>query len=86
MNPLFEKRPNQFGIGGALPPTRDLHRFVKWPEVVRILRQRRILQQCLKVPPTLNQFTKALDKNIGILYFSCFLICKQCNFTNIQKF
>ncbi|KAJ6967434.1 hypothetical protein NC652_004860 [Populus alba x Populus x berolinensis] len=28
-NPLFEKRPKQFGIGGALPPKRDLSRFVK---------------------------------------------------------
>ncbi|KAJ7961363.1 putative 60S ribosomal protein L7a [Quillaja saponaria] len=33
VNPLFEKRPKQFGIGGALPPKRDLHRFVKWPKV-----------------------------------------------------
>nr|XP_051230691.1 uncharacterized protein LOC127348857 [Lolium perenne] len=37
-NPLFEKRPNQFGIVGALPPKKDLHRFVKWPKVVRIQR------------------------------------------------
>lgn len=65
VNPLFEKRPKQFGIGGALPPKRDLHRFVKWPHVVRIQRKRRILKQRLKVPPALNQFTKTLDKNLG---------------------
>lgn len=65
MNPLFEKRPKQFGIGGALPPKRDLHRFVKWPKVVRIQRKKRILRQRLKVPPALNQFTKTLDKNLG---------------------
>ena len=64
-NPLFEKRPKQFGIGGALPPKKDLHRFVKWPKVVRIQRQRRILKQRLKVPPALNQFTRTLDKNLG---------------------
>ncbi len=64
-NPLFEKRPKQFGIGGALPPKRDLHRFVKWPKYVRIQRQRRVLNQRLKVPPALNQFTKTLDKNLG---------------------
>ncbi|KAL6006457.1 hypothetical protein ACLOJK_037411 [Asimina triloba] len=63
-NPLFEKHPKQFGIGGALPPKRDLHRFVKWPRVVRIQRQKRILKQRLKVPPALNQFTKTLDKNL----------------------
>lgn len=65
VNPLFEKRPKQFGIGGALPPKRDLHRFVKWPKYVRIQRQRRVLNQRLKVPPALNQFTKTLDKNLG---------------------
>lgn len=70
MNPLFEKRPKQFGIGGALPPKKDLHRFVKWPKVVRIQRQRRILRQRLKVPPALNQFTKTLDKNVGELSLS----------------
>ncbi|KAJ4730474.1 60S ribosomal protein L7a, partial [Rhynchospora pubera] len=64
-NPLFEKRPKQFGIGGALPPKKDLSRFVKWPKVVRIQRQRRILKQRLKVPPALNQFTKTLDKNLA---------------------
>ena len=65
MNPLFEKRPKLFGIGGALPPKRDLHRFVKWPKYVRIQRQRRVLNQRLKVPPALNQFTKTLDKSTG---------------------
>ncbi|KAI8003305.1 60S ribosomal protein L7a-2 [Camellia lanceoleosa] len=48
MNPLFEKRPKQFGIGGALPPKKDLHRFVKWPKVIQIQRKRRILNQRLK--------------------------------------
>ncbi|GLU18217.1 hypothetical protein SLE2022_345290 [Rubroshorea leprosula] len=61
-NPLFEKRQKQFGIGGALPPKRDLSRFVRFPKVVRIQRQKRILKQRLKVPPALNQFTKTLDK------------------------
>jgi len=63
VNPLFEKRPKSFGIGGALPPKRVLNRFVKWPKYVRIQRQRRILYQRLKVPPALNQFTKALEKD-----------------------
>ncbi|KAF9608098.1 hypothetical protein IFM89_006025, partial [Coptis chinensis] len=43
-NPLFEKRAKRFGIGGALPPKKDLHKFVKWPKVVRIQRQQRILK------------------------------------------
>ncbi|KAI5329492.1 hypothetical protein L3X38_028889 [Prunus dulcis] len=69
VNPLFEKRTKQFGIGGALPPKRDLHRFVKWPKVVRIQRKKRILKQRLKVPPALNQFTKTLDKNLATSLF-----------------
>ena len=66
LNPLFEKRPKQFGIGGALPPKRDLTRFAKWPKTVQLQRKKRILKQRLKVPPALNQFTKTLDKNLGL--------------------
>ena len=73
VNPLFEKRPKQFGIGGALPPKKDLHRFVKWPKVVQIQRKRRILNQRLKVPPPLNQFTKTLDKNLATNLFKMLL-------------
>lgn len=72
-NPLFEKRTKQFGIGGAIPPKKDLTRFVKWPKVVRIQRQRRILKQRLKVPPALNQFTKTLDKNLATSLFKMLL-------------
>ncbi|TXG70864.1 hypothetical protein EZV62_005799 [Acer yangbiense] len=73
VNPLFEKRPKQFGIGGALPPKKDLHRYMKWPKAIRIQRQRRILKQRLKVPPALNQFTKTLDKNLDTSLFKLLL-------------
>nr|GEX01985.1 AB-hydrolase lipase domain, alpha/beta hydrolase fold protein [Tanacetum cinerariifolium] len=73
VNPLFEKRPKQFGIGGALPPKKDVHRFVRWPQVVRIQRKRRILKLRLKVPPALNQFTKTLDKNLATTLFKMLL-------------
>ncbi|XP_019450956.1 PREDICTED: 60S ribosomal protein L7a-1 [Lupinus angustifolius] len=72
-NPLFEKRPKQFGIGGALPPKRDLTRFVKWPKTVQLQRKKRILKQRLKVPPALNQFTKTLDKNLATSLFKILL-------------
>lgn len=81
VNPLFEKRPKQFGIGGALPPKKDLHRYVKWPKAIRIQRQRRILRQRLKVPPALNQFTKTLDKNLGkisLVFSVCHLYLYRC--------
>jgi len=69
VNPLFEKKPKSFGIGGSIPPKRDLTRFVKWPKYVRIQRARRVLQQRLKVPPALNQFTRTLDKNLATNLF-----------------
>jgi large subunit ribosomal protein L7Ae len=68
-NPLFEKRPRNFGIGQDIQPKRDLTRFVKWPEYVRLQRQRKILNQRLKVPPAINQFTKTLDKNVAANVF-----------------
>ncbi|KAL1920131.1 60S ribosomal protein eL8 [Calcarisporiella thermophila] len=68
-NPLFEKRPKNFGIGQDIQPTRDLTRFVKWPEYVRLQRQKRILSKRLKVPPAINQFTKTLDKNTATQLF-----------------
>ena len=51
-NPLFEARKKTFGVGGAPPPRsskRDLHRWVKWPKYVRLQRQRRVLNQRMKV-------------------------------------
>lgn len=61
--PIFEKKTRNFGIGNDIQHPRDLTRFVKWPRYIRIQRQRRILLNRLKVPPTLNQFTKTLDKS-----------------------
>ncbi|XP_010536600.1 PREDICTED: 60S ribosomal protein L7a-2-like [Tarenaya hassleriana] len=72
-NPLFEKRPKQFGIGGALPPKKDLSRYIKWPKAIRLQRQKRILKQRLKVPPAVNQFTKTLDKNLATTLFKLLL-------------
>jgi len=63
-DPMYPSRPRSARIGGDVrPSTRDLSRFVKWPKYVRIQRQRAILYQRLKVPPVINQFTKAISKN-----------------------
>jgi len=61
-NPLFEKRPRNFGIGQDIQPVRDLSRFVKWPKYIRVQRQKAVLQKRLKVPPPIHQFTQTLDK------------------------
>jgi len=62
VNPLFEKRPRNFGIGGDIQPKRDLLHFVKWPKYIRLQRQKTVLHQRLKVPPPIHQFKQALDR------------------------
>jgi len=69
VNPLFEKRPKNFGIGQDIQPTRDLSRFVKWPKYIRIQRQKAVLQKRLKVPPPINQFSQTLDKQTAVSLF-----------------
>jgi large subunit ribosomal protein L7Ae len=64
-NPLIEKRSRNFGIGNDIQPKRDLTRFVKWPEYVRLQRRKAVLKMRLKVPPPINQFSRVLDKNMG---------------------
>ncbi|KAF8581890.1 L30e-like protein [Ramaria rubella] len=68
-NPLFEAHPKNFGIGQDIQPQRDLTRFVKWPEYVRLQRQKVILHQRLKVPPAIAQFSHTLDKNTATQLF-----------------
>jgi len=66
---LFAKSPNDYRIGRDIQPKRDLSRFVKWPRYVRLQRQRAILKKRLKVPPAINQFAKALEKNSATTLF-----------------
>lgn len=67
-NPLLEKRPRNFGIGQDIQPKRDLSRFVKWPRYIRVQRQRRVLQERLKIPPPINQFNHTVDRQTGTGY------------------
>jgi len=62
-NPLFEKAPRNFRLGGHIQPKRDLSRFIKWPKYVRLQRAKKIMLMRLKVPPAINQFNCAIDKN-----------------------
>jgi len=68
-NPLFEARAKNFGIGQDVLPTRDLTRYVRWPKYVRLQRQKSVLLQRLKVPPSLNQFNMTLDKHTAAELF-----------------
>ena len=67
--PIWEKKPKNFAIGGDIQPRRELGRYVKWPKYIRIQRQRKILYQRLKVPPSINQFANTLDKNLSLNLF-----------------
>ncbi|KAG0159712.1 hypothetical protein PDIDSM_7236 [Penicillium digitatum] len=55
-NPLFEKRSRNFGIGQDIQPRRNLSRFVKWPEYVRLQRQKKILNMRLKTFKLLSKY------------------------------
>ena len=68
-NPLIEKRPRNFGIGQDIQPRRNLSRMVKWPEYVRLQRQKKILNLRLKVPPAIAQFSNVLDRNTATQTF-----------------
>ncbi|KAH1524199.1 hypothetical protein KXX06_008019, partial [Aspergillus fumigatus] len=68
-NPLIERRPRNFGIGQDVQPKRNLSRFVKWPEYVRLQRQKKILNLRLKVPPAIAQFQNTLDRNTAAQTF-----------------
>ncbi|KAL4908337.1 hypothetical protein BDW74DRAFT_175027 [Aspergillus multicolor] len=68
-NPLIEKRSRNFGIGQDIQPKRNLGRFVKWPEYVRLQRQKKILNLRLKVPPSIAQFQSTLDRNTAAQTF-----------------
>ncbi|KAI9356218.1 50S ribosomal protein L30e-like protein [Zopfochytrium polystomum] len=83
VNPLIEKRPKNFSIGNDIQPKRDLTRFVKWPQYVRLQRQKAILKQRLKVPPAINQFSKALDKQTATQAFK--LLSKYRPETAVEK-
>jgi len=68
--PIFEKRARNFGIGGNVQPKRDLTRFVRWPKYIRLQRQKSILLKRLKVPGTINQFSRAADRNTAAQLFT----------------
>merc|ERR1719197_2020584 len=62
-HPLIEKTPRSYRVGGDIQPQRDLARFVRWPKYIQLQRQKRILLQRLKVPPSIAQFSNTIDKN-----------------------
>jgi large subunit ribosomal protein L7Ae len=59
---LFRSTPRSYRVGGDIQYKRDVSRFVRWPKYVRIQRQKKILQERLKVPPALNQFNFTMTK------------------------
>lgn len=82
-NPLFESRPKNFSIGCDIQPIRDMSRYVKWPEYIRLQRQKAILMKRLKIPPTIHQFSRTLDKNTATSLFK--LLNKYAPETKSQK-
>ena len=65
----FTQQIRSISTGQDIRPKTDLTRFVKWPEYVRLQRQKVILRQRLKVPPAIAQFSHTLDKNTATQLF-----------------
>lgn len=84
--PLYGKKERNFSIGNDILPKRDLTRFVKWPKRIRIQRQKRVLQERLKVPPAIAQFRRVLPKNHGIINFELFTSFWQKIENNTRKY
>merc|ERR1711962_1786866 len=74
VNPLFEKRPRNFGVGQDIQPPRDLSRFVRWPKYIRLQRQKAVLRQRLKIPPPIHQFKQSLDRQKATELLSAFVL------------
>jgi len=68
-NPLFERAPRNFRIGGDIQPKRDLSRTVRWPKYIRLQRYKKILLERLKVPAAIAQFTKTIDRSQAATLF-----------------
>jgi large subunit ribosomal protein L7Ae len=68
-SPSCSRPVSSHRTGQSIRPTADLTRFVKWPEYVRLQRQKVILNQRLKTPPAIAQFAQVLDKNTATQLF-----------------
>merc|ERR1712150_197809 len=58
--------------GQDIQPKRDLTRFTRWPKYVRLQRMKKVMLMRLKVPPAINQFNSAVDKNQAASIFRLF--------------
>jgi len=58
-----------FHVGGDILPKRDLGRFVRWPKYIRLQRQKKILQERLKVPPAVNHFREPVKASQSVELF-----------------
>jgi len=70
---LYVSRPKNQRVGGDIRVQRDLSRFVRWPRNVRLQRQKKILQERLKIPPALMQFKNTMDRNEAAQLFKLML-------------
>ncbi|KAG7865804.1 hypothetical protein KL918_004283 [Ogataea parapolymorpha] len=66
---VYDATPRNYGIGQNVQPKRALNRFVKWPQYVRLQRQKKVLTMRLKVPPAIAQFFHTLDRNSAVAVF-----------------
>jgi len=70
MEALIQKKPKDFRVGADIMHKMDVTRFVRWPKYIRLQRQKAILYQRIKIPPTVNQFNSCtLDRQAATQLF-----------------
>lgn len=67
--PLIEKHSRNFGIGQDIQPWRNLSCMVRWPEYVRLQRQKKILNLRSKFPRRSPNSRTPLDRNTAAQTF-----------------
>jgi len=79
----FVSTKKSFHVGGDILPKRDLGRFVRWPKYIRLQRQKKILQERLKVPPAVNHFREPVKASQSVELFK--LLAKYRPETKAEK-
>lgn len=65
----FQVNKRSFHVGGDILPKRDMGRYVRWPKYIRLQRQKKILQERLKVPPAINHFKQPVKASQSVELF-----------------
>eukprot|EP00088_Acartia_fossae_P039557 TRINITY_DN41183_c0_g1_i1.p1 TRINITY_DN41183_c0_g1~~TRINITY_DN41183_c0_g1_i1.p1 ORF type:complete len:280 (+),score=27.16 TRINITY_DN41183_c0_g1_i1:95-934(+) len=59
-DPRIKPKNKNYSIGNDILPKRNLRPYVVWPKYVTLQRQKRIIYERMRIPPSINQFNDVL--------------------------